>query len=169
RGEQRCRMALPQAEPFELEGIIDRIDAVGHGARAALELIDYKTGSASALRDKVREPLEDTQLAFYAALMRAEQQAAGSPETEAGGDGQPLRAIYLALDNTRQIEAFEHKGVETSAEVLLAGLADELRRLQAGEGMAPLGEAAACEFCAARGVCRRDHWTVPADTVGTTE
>jgi len=163
RGEQRSRMALPQAEPFELEGIIDRVDVTGHGTRAALELIDYKTGSASALREKVREPLEDTQLAFYAALMRAESAAS------AEGDAPPLRAIYLALDSTRQIEEIEHKGVEASADALLAGLADELRRLQAGEGMAPLGEAAACEFCAARGVCRRDHWTIPADTVSAAE
>ncbi|HKX44495.1 MAG TPA: PD-(D/E)XK nuclease family protein, partial [Burkholderiaceae bacterium] len=166
RGEQRCRMALPQAEPFELEGIIDRVDAVGHGTRAALELIDYKTGSVSGLRDKVREPLEDTQLAFYAALTRAEH---GERGEGVESDALPLRATYLALDNSRQIEEVEHKGVEVSAQALLAGLADELRRLQSGEGMAPLGEAAACEFCAARGVCRRDHWTVPADTVSPTE
>ena len=77
---------------------------------------------------------------------------------------EPLRAIYLALDG-REIEEIEHKGVEASAELLLDGLAADLRRLQAGAGMAPLGEASACEFCAARGVCRRDHWTIPPDTV----
>ena len=151
QGEQRHRMSLPQAEPFVLDGIIDRVDRTGDGRVPRLQLIDYKTGSASGLKDKVRDPLEDTQLAFYAALMRSQR-------------SEPLRAAYLALDG-REIEEIEHKGVESSAELLLDGLAAELRRLQAGEGMAPLGEASACDFCAARGVCRRDHWTIPADTV----
>jgi hypothetical protein len=26
--------------------------------------------------------------------------------------------------------------------------------------MAPLGEGSACTYCEARGLCRRDHWTV---------
>jgi len=151
QGEQRHRMNLPQAEPFVLEGIIDRVDRMGDTRAPRLQLIDYKSGSAASLKEKVREPLEDTQLAFYAALMRSE------------GD-EPLRATYLALDG-REIEEIEHKGVEVSAELLLDGLAADLRRLQAGAGMAPLGEASACEFCPARGVCRRDHWTIPPDTV----
>ena len=151
QGEQRHRMSLPQAEPFVLEGIIDRVDRIDDGRSSSLQLIDYKTGSATGLKEKVREPLEDTQLAFYAALMRSQR-------------SEPLRATYLALDG-REIEEVEHKGVEASAERLLDGLAAELRRLQAGEGMAPLGEASACDFCAARGVCRRDHWTNPPDTV----
>lgn len=152
QGEQRHRMSLPRAEPFVLEGIIDRVDQVGAAGSLQLQLIDYKTGSASGLKEKVRDPLEDTQLAFYAALMRAQR-------------SEPLRASYLALDG-REIEEIEHKGVEASTALLLDGLAGELRRLQAGEGMAPLGEASACEFCAARGVCRRDQWTTPPDTVG---
>jgi len=151
QGEQRLRMQLPLAEPFVLDGIIDRIDRLGRDQAGWLQLIDYKTGSASGLKEKVREPLEDTQLAFYAALMRAQRD-------------EPLRAAYLALDG-RDIEEIEHKGVEASAARLLDGLAADLRRLQAGEGMAPLGEASACDYCAARGVCRRDHWTTPPDTV----
>jgi len=155
QGEERHRMDLPQTEPFVLEGIIDRVDRLGTpgGERSApLQLIDYKTGSAAGLKEKVREPLEDTQLAFYAALMRSQR-------------SEPLRAAYLALDG-REIEEIEHRGVEASAAALLDGLAAELRRLQAGEGMAPLGEASTCEFCAARGVCRRDHWSTPPDAVG---
>jgi len=151
QGEQRHRMSLPHVEPFVLEGIIDRVDRIGDERASGLQLIDYKTGSASSLKEKVREPLEDTQLAFYAALMRSQ-------------GNEPLRASYLALDG-REIEEIEHKRVEISAGLLLDGLATDLRRLQAGEGMAPLGEASACEFCAARGVCRRDHWTSPPDTV----
>lgn len=150
-GEQRAEMELAGVEAIALEGVIDRIDA-GPGAR--LQLIDYKTGSVSGLKEKVREPLEDTQLAFYAALMRARE---ATPPAA-------LRATYLALD-ARKIEEIEHKQVETSAALLVEGLTSELRRLREGVPMKPLGEAATCDFCEARGVCRRDHWSVPADTV----
>jgi ATP-dependent helicase/nuclease subunit B len=110
-----------------------------------MELIDYKTGSAARLRDKVRHPLEDTQLAFYAALMRARTEL-------------PLSARYLALDGTRKLEEIEHPRVELSAAALVEGLSDDLRRLQAGAGLPALGVGSTCDFCAARGICRRDHW-----------
>jgi ATP-dependent helicase/nuclease subunit B len=43
--------------------------------------------------------------------------------------------------------------------MLVAGVADDLRRLREGAGLPPLGEGSACEYCEARGLCRRDHWT----------
>ena len=94
-------------------------------------------------------PFEDTQLAFYAALVRAE-----SP--------QPLSAMYLALDGNTGIEEVPHKGVAESADALVQGLAHDLQRLRAGAGLPALGEGRTCEFCEARGVCRRDHWS-PAE------
>jgi ATP-dependent helicase/nuclease subunit B len=111
------------------------------------QLIDYKTGSVGGLRDKVRRPQEDTQLAFYAALM-AEQSAAGG---EVG-------AIYLALDDGDRITEVEHKEVEATARLLLEGLARDLEQLRGGAAMPALGEGRACDFCEARGLCRRDHW-----------
>ena len=131
----------------ELRGIIDRIDHIdqrGNGG-AALELLDYKTGSAAGLKEKVKEPLEDTQLAFYAALMRSRTEL-------------PLTARYLALDGSKGLEEVEHKGVEASAAALVEGLGADLRRLRAGAGLPALGVGSTCDFCAARGVCRRDHW-----------
>ena len=127
----------------ELRGIIDRIDERERGA--AIELLDYKTGSAAALKEKVKEPLEDTQLAFYAALMRSQTEL-------------PLTARYLALDGSKGLEEVEHKGVEASAAALVEGLAVDLCRLRAGAGLPALGVGSTCDFCAARGICRRDHW-----------
>jgi ATP-dependent helicase/nuclease subunit B len=147
-GEDEVVLQLEALGGTELRGIVDRIDARGTGTQATIDLIDYKTGSASALREKVRQPLEDTQLAFYAALMRSRTEL-------------PLTARYLALDGSQRLEEIEHEGVEASAAALVEGLADELRRLRAGAGMPALGVGATCEYCAARGVCRRDHW---ADT-----
>ncbi|KQW36335.1 PD-(D/E)XK nuclease family protein [Rhizobacter sp. Root404] len=150
-GEEEATRALPGVTGIELRGIIDRIDERRAPGETVLELIDYKTGSASSLREKVRDPLEDTQLAFYAALMR-----------ERGT--QPISACYLALDGTRGIEEVPHPEVEFSAAALVDGLAHDLRRLQAGAGLPALGVGSTCEHCAARGICRRDHWAeAPAD------
>jgi ATP-dependent helicase/nuclease subunit B len=132
----------------ELEGHIDRIDVLGDPP-AQTVLIDYKTGNAEALKAKVREPFEDTQLAFYAALL-------------AQGQVRPLRAFYLALDSRKGIQSIEHVGVAASAQKLVEGMASELQRLRAGARLHPLGEGSTCEFCEARGLCRRDHWASAA-------
>jgi len=146
RGEVEMQMAPPEFDGIVLRGVIDRIDEVRVGGTPALQMIDYKTGGVAGLKDKVKEPLEDTQLAFYAALMRAETAL-------------PLTASYLAVDGTRRIDEISHHHVEASADALLDGLANDLRRLRAGAGLPALGEGATCEHCAARGVCRRDHWS----------
>ena len=147
RGEAPMSMSLPGFDALTLHGILDRVDSVRAEGGEALQLIDYKTGHVSGLKARVSEPLEDTQLAFYAALAGAE-----SPL--------PLKAIYLAVDGTRSIEPVEHKNVAASAAALVEGLTHDLSRVRAGAGLPALGEGVTCDFCAARGVCRRDHWSV---------
>jgi len=148
-GELALRRTDPALAGVALEGRIDRVDV--HAPTGTRQLVDYKTGSAQALKNKVAEPLEDTQLAFYAALLDPQP---GTPQ---------VRAIYLALDDRKEPREFEHLHVQRSAEQLVEGLADELQRVRAGAGLPALGEAAVCEHCDARGLCRRDHWT--KDTV----
>ena len=125
----------------------DRTDrAPASGER--LRLIDYKFRSGSAVRRQARLGLEDTQLAFYAALALAQQ------SQPSGG----LEAGYLALED-REAPTWEpHPGVEDSARALVQGLAHDVLRLRAGVALPALGDGAACEHCAARGLCRRDHW-----------
>lgn len=144
-GEDELVLSLVDLEGIELRGIIDRVDERRVGGQPTIELIDYKTGSAAALRERVRQPLEDTQLAFYAALMKSRTAL-------------PLTARYLALDGSQGLEEIEHQGVEDSAATLVEGLTDDLRRLRAGAGLPALGVGSTCEHCAARGICRRDHW-----------
>jgi ATP-dependent helicase/nuclease subunit B len=148
RGEVDLRIRPEALGGVELFGRLDRIDSVDGGS--SLELIDYKTGSSSQLKKDVVDRYEDTQLAFYGALVGAES-------------GVPVRACYLALDATKGLETHEHADVATSADALLAGMAEDLRRLRAGAGMAALGEGSACTYCEARGLCRRDHWTRDSD------
>ncbi|MBC7954644.1 MAG: PD-(D/E)XK nuclease family protein [Cytophagales bacterium] len=140
QGEQDREARPPEWKGMGLHGRIDRMDHVP----GAIELIDYKTGSPGSLKDKVKQPLEDTQLAFYVALMQAEATV-------------PLQASYLALG--RKIESIEHPDVETSARALVQGLGHDLDRIRHGAGMPALGEGQVCDFCEARGLCRRDHWS----------
>src|ERR1019366_4284578 len=128
-----------------MHGRIDRIDEVTQGGVATLELIDYKTGSETRLRKQARERFEDTQLAFYAALVGAT-------------DERPLKATYLALEASPGLAEIEHEDVAASAAALVEGIAIDLRRLRGGAGLMPLGQGEACRFCEARGLCRRDHW-----------
>jgi ATP-dependent helicase/nuclease subunit B len=144
-GEDEVELGLDALGGTTLHGIIDRVDQRGFGAAATIELIDYKTGSASGLKEKVKIPLEDTQLAFYAALMRSRTPL-------------PISAHYLALDATKGLEEVDHPEVERSAAALVDGLGDDLRRLREGAGLPAMGEGSTCDFCAARGICRRDHW-----------
>ena len=139
-GEVDRRMRPGPLGGVELAGRIDRVDREPDGTPM---LFDYKTGAVQALKDRLREPLEDTQLALYAMLL--------------GGEAPP-RAAYLALDDRTQIHLIEHNDVAASAEALLEGLADELRRLRDGAPLPALGEGRVCETCEARGLCRRDDW-----------
>jgi ATP-dependent helicase/nuclease subunit B len=133
---------------IELAGRIDRIDSVQGAGGAALELIDYKSGDVGKLRARLRQPTEDTQLAFYAALLRTGREPPAR-----------LAASYLGLDVRDRIVRIEHPDVEASAGALLEGLAHDLERLRAGAGLPALGEGEVCDYCAARGLCRRDDWS----------
>jgi ATP-dependent helicase/nuclease subunit B len=147
-GESEASRAPPELEGLEIYGRIDRIDRREGKDGPTLELIDYKTGSVEKLKETLREPLEDTQLAFYAALV---------------GDDLPVAASYLAVDRTRGLIPVVHPRVADDARALVVGIADEMRRLRAGAGLRALGEGSACDYCQARGLCRRDHWASDDD------
>lgn len=148
-GEVEVEAAPAALDGVVLRGRIDRIDIVATATGRALQLIDYKTGSAARLRSLVRQqPGEDTQLAFYAALV-----AAARPCSAAD-----LQAAYLALDEGDGIEMLPHQGVAETARDLVDGLAHDLQRLRAGAGLPALGAGTLCEHCVVRGLCRRDDW-----------
>jgi ATP-dependent helicase/nuclease subunit B len=142
-GEQQRAISPPELGGLQLDGRLDRIDRHRDGSAM---VIDYKTGNADALKRKVKEPLEDTQLAFYAALLNDEL------------DDRPPRAVYLALDERKPPQVIEHPDPARSATGLIEGLAADLDALRSGAGAAALGEGGTCEHCEMRGLCRRDHW-----------
>jgi ATP-dependent helicase/nuclease subunit B len=138
-----------QAGAYQLVGQLDRVDLHDSPHGPVLFVIDYKTESRSRTHERVKEPLEDTQLAFYAALL---------PEGE-------LRAAYLSISDQRgdgprdkACLLIEQPDVMRVREPLLQGIQHDMDRIQAGQPMTALGEGRVCDFCAARGLCRKDFW-----------
>lgn len=137
--------------PWKLYGKLDRVDAQDSPEGSIPFVIDYKTESRKTTIDRLKEPLEDVQLAFYAALL---------PDDT-------LRAAYLSINdrpgstaNEGATQLVEHVGVLEAREQLRAGLSHDMARVAAGHPMPALGEGRVCEFCQARGLCRKDFWSV---------
>lgn len=148
---ERAEAALTaQAGTWKLYGKLDRIDRQDSPEGAIPFVIDYKTEGRPGTLERVKEPLEDTQLAFYAALLPDEN----------------LRAAYLSITDKRGDAAreaptllVEQPEVLMARERLREGLAHDMARVAAGQPMPALGEGRVCDFCAARGLCRKDFWT----------
>jgi len=145
-GEVDRRLVGTDPGGLHLHGRIDRVDRMG---RHAVMLIDYKTSARANLTQKVAQPLEDTQLAVYGALMLD-----GLPPDTA------LSAAYLGLDDADAVSEVRHPNVAESARCLLHALAAERERIDAGAALLALGQGPVCDTCEARGLCRRDHWAL---------
>ncbi|MDD5333471.1 MAG: PD-(D/E)XK nuclease family protein [Rhodoferax sp.] len=122
-----------------LVGKIDRIDRLADGSAL---VIDYKTEVRNNTAQRIKDALEDTQLAFYAALL--------SDDT--------LAAAYLNVGEKEGSKYYPQADIVGLRDQLLEGIASDMARISEGHPMAALGEGKACEFCAARGLCRKDFW-----------
>lgn len=125
-----------------LVGKIDRIDRLADGSAL---VIDYKTEAPASTAQRIKAALEDTQLAFYAALLSDDS----------------LAAAYLNLGEKEGSKIYVQDDIVALRDELLAGIATDLARIAEGEDLWPLGAGKACDFCAARGLCRKDFWSVP--------
>lgn len=125
--------------PVRLFGRIDRIDHLPDGQRMVM---DYKTEGLAGTQARVKLPFEDTQLAFYAALLQDDS----------------LRAAYVNVGERGETKFIEQPQVLAARDALVQGVQDDLRRIGEGAPLQALGEGQACAYCAARGLCRKDFW-----------
>jgi ATP-dependent helicase/nuclease subunit B len=135
-GESWKEMALGH---LTLVGKIDRIDRLADGS---VMVMDYKTEAPSATARRLKDSTEDTQLPFYAALLTEDT----------------LAAAYVNVGEKDGTKSYLQTDVVTLRDQLLEGIATDMARIEAGALMPALGEGKACEFCAARGLCRKDFW-----------
>lgn len=147
-GPRFAQAELPLRRPlgrYRLTGTLDRVDHQDSPEGVIPFVIDYKTEPRDTTKGRIGQPMEDTQIAFYAALLPDET----------------VRAAYLSVTESRDATAtllVEQTQVIAARDALLAGLVHDLDRVAAGHAMPALGEGRVCEFCAARGLCRKDFW-----------
>ena len=116
-----------------LHGRVDRVDEKGD----ARTVIDYKTGAAQGLKKKLKDPAEAVQLPFYAWLAEA-------------------AAAYLPI-NEAPVTPLELDG-ETDVDAISRRLPQLLEAIAAGAFLPASGIDAACQYCEARGLCRKGMW-----------
>ena len=132
---------LVSAGTVKLTGRIDRTDALSDGCPMVL---DYKTENIGKTKERIKEPLEDTQMAFYAALLPDER----------------LKAAYINIgENGTETCAQDH--ILAARDALLKGIAEDMAAIAQATPLPALGDGAACEYCQVRGLCRKDFWGEP--------
>lgn len=131
---------MPLGSELTLIGKIDRMDRLPGGE---LLLIDYKTEPRATTAERIKNGLEDTQLAFYAALVADDT----------------LGAAYVNLGEKEPTRSYDQPDIVALRDALIDGILTDMARIAEGEPLPALGEGKACDYCAARGLCRKDFWS----------
>ena len=125
-----------QLEGVRLRGRIDRLDTREEEKR----VLDYKTQGEQLLRNKLREPGEDVQLACYAYAHEAAD------------------AAFVSIENGK-VKLVEPKhDVPLLAQLNAERLVQAMGDLRGGAGLPANGIDAVCGYCEMRGVCRKGEW-----------
>ena len=96
---------------------------------------------------RIKNGQEDTQLAFYAALM--------SDDT--------LAAAYVNLGEKEPTKTYEQPDIVGLRDELIDSILTDMARIARGAKLPALGEGKACDYCAARGLCRKDFWSLDGE------
>ena len=126
-----------QLEGIRLRGRIDRLDVRGEEKL----VLDYKTQSEQALRNKLKEPGEDVQLACYAYAHEAAD------------------AAFVSIENGKVKQVEPKHDVPLLAQLNAERLVQVMERIRSGAGLPANGVDQACMHCEMRGVCRKGEWS----------
>ncbi|HET7832126.1 MAG TPA: PD-(D/E)XK nuclease family protein [Gallionella sp.] len=119
-----------------LRGRSDRLDVKAQEQR----VLDYKTQGDQVLRNKLKEPGEDVQLACYARAFAANE------------------AAFVSIENGKVKPVAPPHDVAQLAELNAERLVQLMARIRDGAGMPANGIDAVCAHCEMRGVCRKGEW-----------
>ncbi len=145
--ERTAEIATPGGTTLTLRGRLDRVDsrqssAVSGQSSPDFAVIDYKTRDAETLKKSLESPGEDVQLPVYALLW-------GAPVAE---------ALFLSMERDGVRAVGSDHDVQALADAERGRLGRVFDALAAGAGMPAQGTEPVCEYCEARGLCRRNYW-----------
>jgi ATP-dependent helicase/nuclease subunit B len=123
-------------EGIRLRGRIDRLDVRGEEKL----VLDYKTQSDTLLRNKLKEPGEDVQLACYAYAHEAAD------------------AAFVSIEHGKVKQVAPQEDVPLLAQLNAERLEQVMGELRGGAGLPANGIDAVCGYCEMRGVCRKGEW-----------
>lgn len=125
-----------QLEGVRLRGRIDRLDVNGEAKR----VLDYKTQSEQVLRNKLRDPGEDVQLACYAYAHEAAD------------------AAFVSIENAKVKLVEPGDDVPLLSQLNAERLVNVMAQIRGGAGLPANGIDQTCTHCEMRGVCRKGEW-----------
>ncbi|WP_341905425.1 PD-(D/E)XK nuclease family protein [Polaromonas sp. YR568] len=124
---------------LSLRGQLDRVDRMADGQALVM---DYKTENSTTTAERIKSAEEDTQLAFYAALL----------------EDDTLSAAYVNLGEKGVTKTYQQPAIVELRDGLIDSIRRDMARIAEGAALPALGEGTACDWCAARGLCRKDFW-----------
>jgi len=137
-GEQwQERLLSWESGSVKLVGQIDRIDVREDGARLVL---DYKSAKKDKLNNRLKT-LEDHQLPFYGLLL----------------DPPPAAAAYVAIDDEKPALA-QADNYATWRDGLQSQIIANWQAMSEGASLPASGTQKNCDWCDARGLCRKGAW-----------
>ncbi len=130
---------LPLTEDLMMHGRIDRVDVQTEGVTRVL---DYKMMDATRLRNKLKEPGEDVQLACYAHVYEANE------------------AAFISIEKDKVIAVAPPQDLTELAQANIERLLAVFAQISVGAAMPAHGVDEACAYCEMSGLCRRGDWGV---------
>jgi ATP-dependent helicase/nuclease subunit B len=128
-----------------LHGRMDRLEI---GEDDGARIIDFKTASAATLKERAKAPAQYPQLLLYAWIGQAQHAVseAAFVSIGAGARGE-VAAAALSGEIPELLDQ-----LQVALDAAFTGLFEQ-------QALPANGSAAACTYCDARGICRKDDWS----------
>ena len=73
-----------------------------------------------------------------------------------------LAAVYVNLGEKEPTRTYDQPDIVELRDALIESIQLDMSRIAQGATLQALGEGKGCDYCAARGLCRKDFW-IPGD------
>jgi ATP-dependent helicase/nuclease subunit B len=142
---------------IEIAGRADRFDISSNNSNAAA-VIDYKNQGISKIKKRAERLLDDPQLLIYARAVNENAIAAHLPgRTVEQSEWVSLKADIKKADD-KIVRAYRVENMPEMMEQFSDQLNEDLEVLWARKPMKAFAPDSVCQYCEARGICRKGMW-----------